>query len=297
MNTHSLRMNEDSLCDTSHSKWCWQGVHKKFFSDCPCSQRKWGSLLRLGAMTISAATLCRVTALALTAGLGLVACSSDDDAEPPETSGSALELPEAPEATEEEIALAETLETEFDVSNTATLEDQWPDITAMNSALTGTQDPDLCQQAGAEQYGLLVEAKPPTVLATVDTDALLDEHASGETATVYFANDAATTAQLHEVHENTDTACVEEYESAIAHETTQTDVEGQDVEVHTWQVVASDQLTGRMIDVVSDDIFVRYAAAYPPQVIAEDLEDDAAETFNEAATERALAVFEAAAAQ
>lgn len=248
-------------------------------------------------MTISVATLCRVTALALTAGLGLVACSSDDNAEPPENSGSELELPEAPEATEQEVALAETLETDFEASNTATLEDQWPDITAMDSALTGTQDPDLCQQAGAAQYGLLVEAKPPTVLATVDSEALLDEHASGETATVFFANDAATTAQLHEVHEKTDTACVEEYESAIEHETTQTEVEGQDVEVHTWQVVASDQLTGRMIDVVSDDIFVRYAAAYPPQVIAEDLEDDAAETFNAAATERALAVFEAAATQ
>ena len=249
-------------------------------------------------MTFSNSALRRVTALALAAGLGLTACSSNDDPDAPTGDASSpLELPEAPAATEQETALAETLETDFEITNTATLEEQWPDITAMESALSGTQTPDLCQQAGAEQYGLLVEAQPPTVRATIDSDALLDEHASGETVTVFYANEDATTAQLHEVHENTDTACVEEYESAIEHDTAHTEADGQDVEVHTWQVVASEQLTGRMIDVVSDDIFVRYAAAYPPQVIAEDLEEDAAETFNETATERALAVFEAAAAQ
>src|SRR5699024_11296151 len=128
-------------------------------------------------------------------------------------------------------------------------------------------------------------------------DALLDEQASGETVTVFYANDDVTPQELQEAHENTDTACVEEYESAIDHDTTQDTVGDHDVEVHTWQVIASEQLTGRMIDVVSDELFIRYAAAYPPQLAEDDLPDDAATEFNDQATERALAVFEAAAAQ
>ncbi|GAA4479905.1 hypothetical protein GCM10023190_23840 [Enteractinococcus fodinae] len=250
-------------------------------------------------MTSSVSPLLRLSALAVVATLGLSACGSDDAA--PETpspdTGSSLEVPEAPEATDQETELAETLEADFEVTDAATLEDQWPDLTAMAAALAGTENPDLCQQAGAEQYGLLVEAQPPTVQANVDPEALLDEHASGETVTVFYANDAVSTAELHEVHQDTDTSCVEEYESAIDHNTSTSEVAGRSVEVHTWQVVASDQLTGRMIDIINDDILVRYAAAYPPQVIAEDLEDDAAETFNEAATERASEVFEAATAQ
>lgn len=253
-------------------------------------------------MTSSVSPLIRLSTLAFAATLGLSACGSDDnDDAAPETpspdTGTSLEVPETPEATEQETELAETLEADFEVTNAATLEDQWPDLTAMAAALTGTEDPDLCQQAGAEQYGLIVDAQPPTVQAAFDPEALLDEHASGETVTVFYANDAVTTAQLHEVHQDTDTSCVEEYESAIDHNTTTSEVAGRSVEVHTWQVVASEQLTGRMIDVINEDILVRYAAAYPPQVIVEDLEDDAAETFNDAATERAFEVFEAAIAQ
>src|SRR5690625_7591264 len=65
-------------------------------------------------MTFSASTLFRATALALTAGLSLAACSSTD--ETPESDGQTHELdtPEAPEATEQETALAETLEEDFD---------------------------------------------------------------------------------------------------------------------------------------------------------------------------------------
>ncbi|HEY4577740.1 MAG TPA: hypothetical protein VIG67_07800, partial [Yaniella sp.] len=96
---------------------------------------------------------------------------------------------------------------------------------------------------------------------------------------------------------DTDAQCVEENESAIDHEVSQAQAADTEVDVHTWQVVASDQLTGRMVDVVGDEIFVRYAAAYPPQVLVEELEDDVAEEFNAAATERALEVFEAAASQ
>ena len=35
----------------------------------------------------------------------------------------------------------------------------------------------------------------------------------------------------------------------------------------------------------------RYAAAYPPQVIADELEDDAEQQFNDAATQRALDLY------
>lgn len=254
-------------------------------------------MFRLKAMTFSASTLFRATALALTAGLSLAACSSTD--EPPESNGQTHELdtPEAPEATEQETALAETLEEDFDADSALTMEEQWPDIYAMASALAGTEDPDLCQQAGAAQYDLLIDTQPANVRATIADDALLDEQASGETVTVFYANDDVTPQELQEAHENTDTACVEEYESAIDHDTTQDTVGDHDVEVHTWQVIASEQLTGRMIDVVSDELFIRYAAAYPPQLAEDDLPDDAATEFNDQATERALAVFEAAAAQ
>lgn len=260
-------------------------------------QEPW--LHRLDPMTSTVSPLFRLTGFAFVAALSLAACGTDDTETeaPTPTTGSDLEIPEAPAATEQETALAEAIEENYEVNQTATLEDQWPDLTAMATALTGTENPDLCQQAGAEQYGLLIEAQPPTVQASFDPDALLDDQASGETVTVFYADDDASTARLHEVHQNTDTACVEEYESAIDHDTSQAEVDGRQVEVHTWQVVASDQLTGRMIDIVDDEVLVRYAAAYPPQVIAEDLDDEVAETFNEAATERALDVFEAATAQ
>lgn len=244
--------------------------------------------------------LFRATALASVAVFGLVACGADDTETPatPNTNGASdLEIPEAPEETDQEIGLAETLETDFEVTSTATLQDQWPDLTAMAQALSGTEDPDLCQQAGATQYQLLVDAQPPSVQATIDPDAVLDEQASGETVTVFYANESAGAQRLHEVHQATDAQCVEEYESAIDHEVTDTTAGETDVEVHTWQVVASDQLTGRMVDVVGDDILVRYAAAYPPQVLVEELDEDVAEAFNTAATERALAMFDAAASQ
>jgi|GEM_PF-1846112 len=250
-------------------------------------------------MTSTASALFRLSALSFVAALGLTACGSDDTGTPqPDTSSSqTLEVPEAPEANEQETALAETLESDFEVTSTATLPDQWPDLTAMVAALEGTENPDLCQQAGAEQYGLMIEAQPPTVEAVFDQDALLDENASGETATVFYSNDATTTKEIHEAYQNTDTSCVEENESAIEHEGTEKEVADVNVEVHTWQVVASEQLTGRMVDVVNDSAFVRYAASYPPQVLIEDLEDDAAEQFNEAATERAMEIFEAAVTQ
>ena len=244
--------------------------------------------------------LVRGAALAGIAVLGLTACGSDDAETPPtpETSSpSDLEIPEAPEETEQEVALAESLEADFEVTTTATLQEQWPDLTAMASALSGTENPDQCQQAGATQYELLVDAQPASVQATIEPDAVLDEEASGETVTVFYANDDVTTERLHEVHQDTDAQCVEENESAIDHEVSQAQAADTEVDVHTWQVVASDQLTGRMIDVVGEEIFVRYAAAYPPQVLVEELEDDVAEEFNTAATERALEVFEVAASQ
>lgn len=248
-------------------------------------------------MTISGSTLLRATAIGLTAGLLLAGCSSDDTESPNgDRSPSDLDVPEAPAATPQETALVETLETEFDVTQAMTLEDQWPDIYAMASALSGTENPDLCQQAGDAQYNLLLEAQPASVRANFEADATLDEHSSGETVTVFYANDQASSAQLHEAYEHTDTSCVEEYENAIEHDVTSAEAAGRSVEIHTWQVVAADQLTGRMVDVVSDDIFLRYAAAYPPQVIAEELEEDAEQQFNDAATERALEIFTTAVA-
>lgn len=248
-------------------------------------------------MTTSASLFLRTTSIALAAGLGLAACSTDAyENQPGGTADDALSSPETPAATAEETALAETLEEDFEVSKAMTLEDQWPDLTAMESALSGTEEPDQCQEAGAAQYGLLVDAQPANVQATVDTDALLDESATGETIYAFYANDAASADQLLEVHQKTDTACIEEDESTVDHEITQQEVAGQQVDVHTWQIEVSGQLTGRMIDVVGEDIYVRYSAAYPPQVMVEDLEDDVTE-FNEQATERAVNAFEAAAGQ
>ena len=246
-------------------------------------------------MSICVSAALRTSALAVTAGLLLVGCSSDD-AESPNSGGSqsAVDIPEAPAATAQETALVESLEADFDVTQAMTMQDQWPDIYAMASALSGTEDPDLCQQAGAAQYNLLLDAQPASVRATFDAEAHLDEHASGETVTVLYANDDASAQQLHEAYEKTDTACVEDDGSEIQHETTSAEAAGRPVEVHTWEVVVTDQLTGRMVDVVSDEIFLRYAAAYPPQVIVEDLEADAAEQFNDTATERAVEIFEIA---
>lgn len=251
----------------------------------------------LEVMTTSASTLLRVSALLIAAGLGLSACTSDDSTVETPDSGGDLETLEAPDTTPQETGLVEALEAEFDVTQTATLAQQWPDITAMVSALGGTEDPDLCQQAGLAQYRLLAEAQPAGVRGVIDHEALLDDHASGETVTVFYAADDASPEQLQAAYEHTDVSCVEEYETAITHDTEQDEVAGQQATVHTWEVVASKQLTGRMIDVVSDELFVRYAAAYPPQVIADQLEGDVAESFNTAATQRALAIFEAAAAQ
>lgn len=248
-------------------------------------------------MTISASASFRITALALAAGLGLAACSSEPyENQPGGTADEELSGPEAPDATPEETELAETLEEDFEGSSTMTLEDQWPDISAMASALSDTENPDQCQEAGAAQYGLLVEAQPANVRASIDEEDLLDENATGETIFAFYANDEASAERLQEVHQTTDSACVEDDENQIDHEVTQETVADQEVDVHTWQVAVSGQLTGRMIDVVGDDIYVRYAAAYPPQVMIEELDDDAAE-FNEEATERAFSAFEAAAAQ
>ena len=152
-----------------------------------------------------------------------------------------------------------------------TLEDQWPDLTAMESALSGTEEPDQCQEAGAAQYGLLVDAQPANVQATVDTDALLDENATGETIFAFYANDAASADQLLEVHQNTDTACIEEDESSVDHEVTQEEVAGEQVDLHTWQIEVSGQLTGRMI------VWLAMTSMYAtprlsPQVMVEDLE-------------------------
>lgn len=252
---------------------------------------------RLEVMTTSASATFRMTALALAAGLGLAACSSDPyENQPGGTADQEFSQTQAPEATEQETGLAETLEEDFDVSSVMTLEDQWPDLTAMASALSNTEEPDLCQQAGAEQYELLVDAQPANVRASIADEALLDDNATGETLFAFYANDAASAEQLQEVHENTDTSCVEEDNGQVEHDVTQQDIEGQQVDVHTWQVAVSGQLTGRMIDVVGDDMYVRYAASYPPQVMLNEVEDSATD-FNEQATERAVAAFEAAAAQ
>lgn len=252
---------------------------------------------RLEPMTTSASLFFRAASIALAAGLGLAACSTDTyESQPGGTADDTLSGPEAPSATAEETALAETFGEDFKVSSVMTLEDQWPDITAMESALSGTAEPDLCQEAGAAQYGLFVNAQPANVRAAIDEEAFLDENATGETLFAFYANDAASPEQLQEAHENTDAACVEEADSAVDHDVTQQEVAGEQVDVHTWQVEVSGQLTGRMIDVVGEDIYVRYSAAYPPQVMVEELEDDVAE-FNEQATDRAISAFEAAAAQ
>lgn len=242
---------------------------------------------RLEPMTTSASLFFRAASIALAAGLGLAACSTDTyENQPGGTADDTPSGPEAPSATAEETALAETFGEDFKVSSVMTLEDQWPDITAMESALSGTAEPDLCQEAGAAQYGLFVNAQPANVRAAIDEEALF----------AFYANDAASPEQLQEAHESTDTACVEEADSAVDHDVTQQEVAGEQVDVHTWQVEVSGQLTGRMIDVVGEDIYVRYSAAYPPQVMVEELEDDVAE-FNEQATDRAISAFEAAAAQ
>ena len=248
-------------------------------------------------MTISASLLFRATSIALAAGLGLAACSPDAyENQPGGNADDTLSQPETPSATAEETALAETFEEDFEVSTAMTLEDQWPDITAMESALSGTSEPDLCQEAGASQYGLLVDAQPANVRAAIDDEALLDENATGETLFAFYANDAASPDQLQEAHQNTDITCVEEDDSTVDHDVTQQEVAGEEVDVHTWQIEVSGQLTGRMVDMVGEDIYVRYSAAYPPQVMVEELEDDVTE-FNEQATERAVSAFEAAAAQ
>ena len=102
-------------------------------------------------MTISGSFLLRATAIGLTAGLLLAGCSSDD-AESPNGGGgqSDLDVPEAPAETPQETALAETLETDFDVTQVMTMEEQWPDIYAMASALSGTEDPDLVSKPGLQ---------------------------------------------------------------------------------------------------------------------------------------------------
>src|SRR5690625_967610 len=114
---------------------------------------------------------------------------------------------------------------------------------------------------------MMIEAQPQTVEATFEQETLLVEEISSETATVFYSNEATTTKEIHEEYQNTDTSCVEENEAAIEHEGTEKEVADVNVEVHTWQVVASEQLTGRMVDVVNDSAFVRYAASYPPQEI------------------------------
>src|SRR5699024_1931250 len=120
-------------------------------------------------MTISASLLFRATSIALAAGLGLTACSSDAyENQPGGNADDTLSQPETPSATAGETALAETFEEDFEVSTAMTLEDQWPDITAMESALASTSEPDLYHQAGASQYGLLVDAQPSNVRASID---------------------------------------------------------------------------------------------------------------------------------
>src|SRR5699024_8511875 len=103
----------------------------------------------------------------------------------------------------------------------------------------------------------------------------------------FYANDQASADQLQQAHEDTDTACITEDDSEVDHEENSAEVDGESVEVHTWQIVVSGQLTGRVVDVVGEDIYVRYAAAYPPQVMIDELDDDVAD-FNEEATDRAV---------
>src|SRR5699024_11977185 len=88
-------------------------------------------------------------------------------------------------------------------------------------------------------------------------DALVDQQATGETLTVFYANDQASADQLQQVHEDTDTACITEDDSEVDHEESSDEIDNQSVEIHTWQIVVSGQLTGRVVDVVGDDIYVR----------------------------------------
>src|SRR5699024_12393177 len=90
----------------------------------------------------------------------------------------------APETTPEETALAETLESDFEVKAVETLHDQWPGIVAMSSALANTDEPDQCQEAGASQYNLILDAEPASVQASFTDGALVDPHATDETITV-----------------------------------------------------------------------------------------------------------------
>src|SRR5699024_3059779 len=99
----------------------------------------------------------------------------------------------------------------------------------------GTEEPDQCQEAGAAQYGLLVDAQPANVQATVDTDALLDENATGETIFAFYANDAASADQLLEVHQNTDTACSAEGESSGESGGGQEAGAGDQAGLHAWR--------------------------------------------------------------
>ncbi|HIW47145.1 MAG TPA: hypothetical protein H9884_09650 [Candidatus Yaniella excrementigallinarum] len=244
-------------------------------------------------MTTSAVLL-RTSALIIAAGLGLTACSSDEPSQP-ETTDTELSGPPAPETTPEETALAETLESDFEVKAVETLHDQWPDIVAMSSALSNTDEPDQCQEAGASQYNLILDAEPANVQASFTDDALVDQQATGETLTVFYANDQASADQLQQVHEDTDTACITEDDSEVDHEESSDEIDNQSVEIHTWQIVVSGQLTGRVVDVVGEDIYVRYASSYPPQVMIDEVDDDVAD-FNEEATARAVTAFEEAAA-
>src|SRR5699024_2222383 len=152
-------------------------------------------------MTTSAVLL-RTSALIIAAGLGLTACSSDEPRQP-ETTATELSGPPAPETTPEETALAETLESDFEVKAVETRHDQWPDIVAMSSALCINDEPQHCQEAGATQYNLIRDAEPANVQASFTDDALVDQQATGETLTVVYANDQASAAQLQQVHEDT----------------------------------------------------------------------------------------------
>src|SRR5699024_12092994 len=107
-------------------------------------------------------------------------CSSDEPSQP-ETTDTELSGPPAPETTPEETALAETLESDFEVKAVETLHDQWPDIVAMSSALSNTDERDQCQEAAASQYNLILDAEQANVQASLTDDALLDHHATGET--------------------------------------------------------------------------------------------------------------------
>src|SRR5699024_9732735 len=112
-------------------------------------------------MTTSAVLL-RTSALIIAAGLGLTACPSDVPSQP-ETTDTELSGPPPPEATTEETAPAEPPESDFGGKAVEPLHDQWPDIVAMSSALSNTDEPDQCQEAGASQYNLILDAEPANV--------------------------------------------------------------------------------------------------------------------------------------